>query len=101
MQTDPEQTVEQVTRKVPRGYEIAIISGKPKLRKKTSKEPANRTIAFRCQPSVYARLIPFVESFEEREWGTALRWLLDDETVKAVISERIRSQARPARRRTP
>lgn len=95
------QTLPQAPKhRVPRGYEIVIVDKKPVIRKARGKPPSVRTISFRVESSTYAKLLPFIESFEEREWGVAMRWLLEQEAVKTVISDQVRSAARPARRRT-
>lgn len=53
-------------------------------------EPMTNTIAFRLPSSTYATLLPFVDSFPERTLSAALRWLLDDGTVREVMAARIR-----------
>ena len=59
-----------------------------------SKEPMTKTVAFRLTTSEYSRIMALVECFPDKSWGAAMRWLLDDDTVKTVINERIAQSIR-------
>lgn len=59
-----------------------------------SREPMTKTVAFRLSTSEYARVMSLVECFPDKSWGAAMRWLLDDDRVKAVMADRILSASR-------
>lgn len=61
-----------------RGWEVVL-----------NKEPMSKTVAFRLPASTYSDVLGLVECFPDKGWGSAMRWLLDDDRVKAVISEKI------------
>lgn len=63
----------------------------------TPAEPLTRTIAWRVPTSEYVGFIPLLETFPERSWAKAFRWLFDDPRVKAVIDERIAGSMTSAR----
>lgn len=65
-------------RETPTGYEVVA-----------SREPMTKTVAFRLSTSEYTRVMALVECFPDKSWGAAMRWLLDDDRVKAVMAERI------------
>jgi len=54
-----------------------------------NKEPLTKTVAFRLTASDYVAAMSLVECFPDKSWGAAMRWLLQDATVRAVINERI------------
>lgn len=54
-----------------------------------NREPMSKTVAFRLPASTYNEVLGLVECFPDKGWGSAMRWLLDDDRVKAVISEHI------------
>lgn len=56
-----------------------------------SKEPMSKTVAFRMTPSNYTIMLNLMETFPERSWGAAFRWLLNHDTVTDVIANRISS----------
>jgi len=70
-------------RETPTGYEVVA-----------SREPMTKTVAFRLSTSEYTRVMVLVECFPDKSWGAAMRWLLDDDRVKAVMAERIASSFR-------
>ena len=61
-----------------------------------SKEPMTKTVAFRLPPSEYGTMMTLVETFPERSWGAALRWLISDDQVRSVIAQRITLATRRA-----
>jgi len=61
---------------------------------KRSGDLLSKTIAFRLSAGHYADIRPFLESFPQRSWAAAMRWLLSDERVRAVMAERVRSTSK-------
>lgn len=61
-------------------------------------EPMSKTVAFRLPASTYAEMIAYVEATPEKTWGSAMRQLLHDDRVRAVIAEYITMATRPRRR---
>ena len=74
--------------KVPAGFSL-VENGDDGWEIVKNAEPMTRTVAFRVTASTYSEALALVESFPDRSWGTALRWLLDDGTVRGVIADRI------------
>jgi len=70
-------------RETPTGYEVVA-----------SREPMTKTVAFRLSTSEYSRIMALVECFPDKSWGAAMRWLLDDDRVKAIMAERISHASR-------
>lgn len=59
-------------------------------------EPLHHTVAFRLTASDRARLEAFVESFPDKTYGEAFRWLLSEPTVTAVMARHIEESLVPA-----
>lgn len=53
-----------------------------------------KTIGFKVTEEAYAALIPFFEAFHTQTVSEAMRWLIDNEGVKAIMLNRIRSQTK-------
>lgn len=51
----------------------------------------SKSITFRTVTAEFNRLLPFVETFPERSWSHAFRWLLDQDEVRDVITSRVRA----------
>jgi hypothetical protein len=58
----------------------------------------SKTIAFRLPAAEYASLLPFLESFPQRQWGVAMRWLFEQPEVKDAMQARMKAATRPRRR---
>lgn len=57
-----------------------------------SGERKDQTVAFRVTATEFVQVIqPFVESFPQRQFSVAMRWLLDQPEVKELIERRVRS----------
>lgn len=93
----PDMTVPSI--KLPPGMTI-VEDGAGGYEVVGSKESMVRTVAFRTTPSTYAAMLPFIETFPERTWGAAIRWLLEDQRVRTVIAERIGGATKTARRKS-
>lgn len=60
------------------------------IRIEPSGEHKDRTVAFRVTAGQFATEIqPFVESFPERQFATAFRWLLEQPAVRDVMQSRV------------
>ena len=59
-------------------------------------ETFKRTVAFRLPASMYADLEDLINTFPERSWGAAMRWLVTDPTVQEVIKTRVCGMTRRA-----
>lgn len=55
-------------------------------------ERLTQTVAFRLPPSEYMALLPFFESFHDGRSATALRWLINQPEVMAVIERQARGE---------
>jgi len=62
-----------------------------------SGERRDKTISLRLTAGEYLELQPFIESFPERQVGSALRWLLEHDDVRKVMAGRIKAQTRKRR----
>ena len=62
-----------------------------------NREPMSKTVAFRLPTSTYGQMMGLVECFPDKGWGSAMRWLLDDDTVRAVIAKKIAASTKPRR----
>jgi len=78
--------------KVPYGY--SVVETKDGYEVVANGETLSRTIAFRLPASLYADLADLVETFPERSWAAAMRWLVSDSSVNEIISARIASQTK-------
>lgn len=62
-----------------------------------NREPMSKTVAFRLPTSTYGQMMALVQCFPDKGWGSAMRWLLDDDTVRAVIAKKIAASTKPRR----
>jgi hypothetical protein len=60
-------------------------------------EPMSKTVAFRLPASTYNDVLAFVESFPDKGWGSAMRWLLSEPDVRAKIATKIAESTRRRR----
>ena len=54
-----------------------------------SGERFDQVIAFKVTATAYANLRPFFETFPGAQTSTAMRWLLEQDTVREVIAGRL------------
>ena len=52
-------------------------------------ERLTRTVAFRVPPSEYMGLLPFFEAFPGSRGSVALRWLINQPEVQAIMRTRV------------
>lgn len=57
-------------------------------------ERLTHTVAFRLPPSEYLNLLPFFESFPDGKSSIALRWLVNQPEVQAVMARQTGSVQR-------
>ena len=70
----------------PTGYEV-VANG----------ETMTRTVAFRLPASLYADVAELVETFPQRTFAAALRWMLADEEIRRIIKSRIDARTTQAK----
>lgn len=80
----------------PPGYR-AVVDHDGTVSFESTGEILDKTIGWRVPASEYAGYLPFLEAFPERNWATAMRWLMARPAVKAEIAARIEASARPRR----
>ena len=69
---------------VPPGFTVAELNDNTFYVSATG-ERLTHTVAFRLPPSEYLALLPFFESFPDSKGSVALRWLICQPEVQAVI----------------
>ena len=73
---------------LPPGFRLVETPGGFTLER--SDEKLTHTVAFRLTPSEYLDILPFFEVFSGGRGSEALRWLLQQDEVRDVISRRVR-----------
>ncbi len=63
-----------------------------------STEVYDKVISFKTTEEVYASLIPFIESFPQQTMSIAMRWLIENDDVRAVMQRRVDQMTKAARR---
>lgn len=72
---------------VPSGFELQHVDGVWTLVR--SDERLTKPVSFRVTPSERAALAPFFDSFRGGSTTEAMRWLMSQPTVKALMAERV------------
>lgn len=57
-------------------------------------EPLSKTIAFRTTSTAYVGMLAWRESFADRTWASAFRWLFAQPEVTEAITRRMAAQTR-------
>ena len=74
--------------KVPYGHTI-VVGEDGAIEVVATGERLTKTIAFRVTATEQVALLPFFESFPNGSMTTAMRWLLDQPTIKAEMAARV------------
>lgn len=63
--------------------------------RKTEDAKLVKPIGWRVSVPEFNALLPFIETFPNRAWSEAFRWLFAQPAVKALIAERVQGALEP------
>lgn len=74
---------------LPPGFELFVEADGTKTVRKREDSVLSQTITFRTTTADKNRLLPLVETFPERTWSAAFKWLVGHPGVQEIIKAKV------------